>query len=81
MKANEKVEIDGVELTIQEQLAAEAQILSDVFELSDMESIDLILSGESQQIHFEGLNRGLIAVICYYDAHRQYLSVITSYKH
>lgn len=76
VKANEKVEIDGVELTIQEQLAAEAQILSDVFELSGMESVDLILSGESQQIHFEGLNRGLIAVICYYDAHRLLISTV-----
>lgn len=62
--------IGGVELTLDEQICSEALILSDVFNLPELEAVDLILAGEAQKIHFEGLNRGLIGVICYYDAHR-----------
>lgn len=76
VKANEKISIDGVEVTVNEQLALEARILSEVFELNLMQAVDLILAAEAQKIHFEGLNRGLIAVICYYDAHRLLISAV-----
>lgn len=60
----------GVEVALDEEICSEALILSDIFQLNELEAVDLILAGEAQKIHFEGLNRGLIAVVCYYDAHR-----------
>ncbi|UMM18353.1 hypothetical protein L5515_014456 [Caenorhabditis briggsae] len=73
---NEKLEVEGVELSRFEQLSEEAKILSDVFELRVNEACDLILAGEAQKMHFEGLNRGLCAVVCYYDAHRLLAAVV-----
>ncbi|CAI2326410.1 unnamed protein product [Caenorhabditis sp. 36 PRJEB53466] len=71
-----KVEISGVEIQLDEDTCAEALIIADVFALPELEAVDLVLAGEAQKIHFEGLNRGLIAVICYYDAHRLLVTAI-----
>uniref|UniRef100_A0A8R1DII9 Uncharacterized protein n=1 Tax=Caenorhabditis japonica TaxID=281687 RepID=A0A8R1DII9_CAEJA len=73
---NGKVNIADVEITLDEQICAEALIMSDVFDLGELEAVDLVLAGEAQKIHFEGLNRGLIAVVCYYDAHRLLITAI-----
>uniref|UniRef100_A0A1I7UCB2 DUF1981 domain-containing protein n=1 Tax=Caenorhabditis tropicalis TaxID=1561998 RepID=A0A1I7UCB2_9PELO len=73
---NQKIKIGEIELPMDELLCAETLIISDCFELNEIESVDLVLSGEAQKIHFEGMNRGLIAVICYYDAHRLLLSAM-----
>ncbi|EGT36067.1 CBN-NPP-3 protein [Caenorhabditis brenneri] len=76
IKANGTVDIGGVELSMDQQICSEAIIISDCFQLNEIDAVDLVLSGEAQKIHFEGLNRGLIAVVCYYDAHRLLIAVM-----
>ncbi|KAK6739122.1 hypothetical protein RB195_020911 [Necator americanus] len=70
LKANTEIPIDGVKVMLDQPLCDEAIIISDIFNLHEMEALELVLSGESQKIHFDCLNRGLIAVVCYYDVHR-----------
>lgn len=76
IKPNETIEIAGIELAMDKLICSEAIILSECFELNEIEAVDLVLSGEAQKIHFEGMNRGLIGVVCYYDAHRLLISTI-----
>ncbi|CAD6198178.1 unnamed protein product [Caenorhabditis auriculariae] len=73
---NTQITIDGVELTLDSDICAESLIVSEIFQLNELESLDLVLAGESQKVHFDGLNRGLIAVVCYYDAHRLLASAL-----
>ncbi|KAK6041843.1 hypothetical protein COOONC_20651 [Cooperia oncophora] len=70
LKADAEVSIDGVKVALDQTLCDEAMIISDIFNLNEMDALELVLSGESQRIHFDCLNRGLIAVVCYYDVHR-----------
>ncbi|VDO72146.1 unnamed protein product [Haemonchus placei] len=70
LKANAEIPIDGVKVTLDQALCDETMIISDIFNLNEMDALELVLSGESQRIHFDCLNRGLIAVVCYYDVHR-----------
>ncbi|XDV29042.1 hypothetical protein PO909_032221 [Leuciscus waleckii] len=53
-----------------EQLISEAFILSDLFDLGELASLELLLAGEHQQPHFPGLTRGLVAVLLYWDGKR-----------
>ncbi|KAK5979793.1 hypothetical protein GCK32_004050, partial [Trichostrongylus colubriformis] len=70
LKADAEVAIDGVKVSLDQALCDETTIISDIFNLNEMDALELVLSGESQRIHFDCLNRGLIAVVCYYDVHR-----------
>ncbi|RCN28020.1 hypothetical protein ANCCAN_26242 [Ancylostoma caninum] len=70
LKANAEIPIDGVKVTVDQSVCDETVIISDIFNLNEMDALELVLSGESQKIHFDCLNRGLIAVVCYYDVHR-----------
>ncbi|KAE9416788.1 hypothetical protein Angca_009036 [Angiostrongylus cantonensis] len=70
LKADSEVVIDGVKVPVSQALCNEAFVISDIFNLNEMEALELVLSGESQKIHFDCLSRGLIAVVCYYDMHR-----------
>ncbi|EPB67452.1 hypothetical protein ANCCEY_13451, partial [Ancylostoma ceylanicum] len=70
LKANAEIPIDGVKVTVDQSVCDETIIISDIFNLNEMDALELVLSGESQKIHFDCLNRGLIAVVCYYDVHR-----------
>ncbi|CAB3411200.1 unnamed protein product [Caenorhabditis bovis] len=67
---NATVQFDDAEITLDAQICAEALIVSDIFTINELDAVDFVLAGEAQNIHFDGLNRGLIAVVCYYDAHR-----------
>ncbi|CAI5442546.1 unnamed protein product [Caenorhabditis angaria] len=71
-----KIKFDDVEITLDSSLCAESMIISDIFTLNELDSVDLILAGEAQKIHFDGINRGLIAVVCYYDAHRLLITTL-----
>ncbi|WKX97852.1 hypothetical protein Q1695_013498 [Nippostrongylus brasiliensis] len=70
LKADAEIPIDGVKVAIDQALCNETMIISDIFNLNETDALELVLSGESQRIHFDCLNRGLIAVVCYYDVHR-----------
>ncbi|KAF3689084.1 Nuclear pore complex protein Nup205 205 kDa nucleoporin Nucleoporin Nup205 [Channa argus] len=50
-----------------EQLLTEAFILSDLFDIGELAALELLLAGEHQQPHFQGLTRGLVAVLLYWD--------------
>ncbi|KHJ80265.1 hypothetical protein OESDEN_20061, partial [Oesophagostomum dentatum] len=70
LKTNAEIPIDGVKVAVDQSVCDETVIISDIFNLNEMDALELVLSGESQKIHFDCLNRGLIAVVCYYDVHR-----------
>uniref|UniRef100_A0A1I7XTQ6 Mediator of RNA polymerase II transcription subunit 5 n=1 Tax=Heterorhabditis bacteriophora TaxID=37862 RepID=A0A1I7XTQ6_HETBA len=65
-----EITIDDSKITIDAAICNEAIIISNIFDLSEMDAVELVLSGEGQKMHFDCLNRGLIAVVCYYDVHR-----------
>lgn len=46
----------------------EALTLSDLFGLSELASVELLFEAEEQMQYFHGFNRGLTAVLLYYDA-------------
>ncbi|XP_014664623.1 PREDICTED: LOW QUALITY PROTEIN: nuclear pore complex protein Nup205-like [Priapulus caudatus] len=48
-------------------LIEEALIISDLFNLNEIAAVELLLAGETQLSSFPGLNRGLVAVLLYYD--------------
>lgn len=45
----------------------EALTLSDLFGLSEMAAVELLIEAEEQMQYFHGFNRGLTAVLLYYD--------------
>ncbi|MGH0123311.1 UNVERIFIED_CONTAM: hypothetical protein FKN15_067760 [Acipenser sinensis] len=53
-----------------EQLLSEAFILSDLFNIGELATLELLLAGEHQQAHFPGLTRGLVAVLLNWDGKR-----------
>ncbi|KAG1652512.1 Nuclear pore complex protein Nup205 [Nymphon striatum] len=53
-----------------QQLIDESLILSDMFQLNELTSLELLISGEQQLSQFPGLTRGLVAVLLYYDGRR-----------
>uniref|UniRef100_A0A914CLZ9 RecF/RecN/SMC N-terminal domain-containing protein n=1 Tax=Acrobeloides nanus TaxID=290746 RepID=A0A914CLZ9_9BILA len=63
-------------LIINEALKNEAIILSDLYDLNEIEALELIVTGELQLRNFRMLTRGLVAVICYFDTHRFYLQIL-----
>ena len=48
----------------------EALIISDLFKLNELSSLQLLLHGEEQLPQYPGLTRGLVAVILYYDGRK-----------
>uniref|UniRef100_A0AC34GXQ6 Uncharacterized protein n=1 Tax=Panagrolaimus sp. ES5 TaxID=591445 RepID=A0AC34GXQ6_9BILA len=54
----------------------EAKILSDLFDINEVDAVELILTGELQTRNFNTLPRGLCAVLCYYQAHRHFILVL-----
>lgn len=45
----------------------EAVTLSDLLTMSEISSVELLLEAEEQMQYFHGLNRGLTAILLYYD--------------
>ncbi|PAV65814.1 hypothetical protein WR25_00983 isoform B [Diploscapter pachys] len=75
LKAGSSIEIDGVSVAVDATLVEEAAILSNIFSINDSHAVELLLSGESERLHYD-LNRGLLAVACYYDAHRMLAEIL-----
>ena len=62
-------------------LVEEALIVSDLFKLNELSSLQLLLHGEEQLPQYPGLTRGLVAVILYYDGRKalvQALKILVS---
>ena len=54
-------------MTLSQSLVEEALIVSDLFKLNELSSLQLLLHGEEQLPQYPGLTRGLVAVVLYYD--------------
>lgn len=70
-RANER---DGVYVSatrgqkrLTQSLIEEALTLSDLFGVSEMTAVELLMEAEDQMQYFHGFNRGLTAVLLYYD--------------
>ncbi|XP_074596167.1 nuclear pore complex protein Nup205 [Brevipalpus obovatus] len=59
---------------IPEMVVNEALVFSDMFELNEVISLELIIMGSNQETRYPGMTRGPIAVLLYYDARRVLLS-------
>jgi hypothetical protein len=66
---------DGVQINYLRQskrltksMIEEALTLSDLFGLSEMAAVELLVEAEEQMQYFHGFNRGLTAVLLYYDS-------------
>lgn len=72
-----KAATDGIKLagqdtstTLSTNLVEEATIVSELFKLNELSSLQLLLHGEEQLPQYPGLTRGLVAVILYYDGRK-----------
>jgi len=72
-----KAVTDGIKLsgqdtatTLSTTLVEEATIVSELFKLNELSSLQLLLHGEEQLPQYPGLTRGLVAVILYYDGRK-----------
>ena len=68
-------------ITLSQSLVEEALIISDLFKLNELSSLQLLLHGEEQLPQYPGLTRGLVAVILYYDGRKalvQALKILVS---
>lgn len=72
-----KASKDGITVTGQsvpqvlpQSVVDEALIISDMLELNELVSLELLLAGQQQQPLFPELTRGLVAVLLYYDGRR-----------
>ena len=54
-------------MTLSQSLVEEALIVSDLFKMNELSSLQLLLHGEEQLPQYPGLTRGLVAVVLYYD--------------
>lgn len=61
---------DQSKQTFSSQFIEEALILSDLFQMSEIAAVELLMAGERQQPEFPGLTRGLVAVLLYYDGQK-----------
>ncbi|KAJ8314739.1 hypothetical protein KUTeg_006889 [Tegillarca granosa] len=48
----------------------EALILSDLFDMSEIAAVELLVMGERKMPEFPGLTRGLVAILLYYDGRK-----------
>ena len=68
-------------ITLSQSLVEEALIISDLFKLSELSSLQFLLHREEQLPQYPGLTRGLVAVILYYDGRKalvQALKILVS---
>ena len=57
-------------LLLPDDFIDEALILSDILDLNEISSVELLLAGEHHQSDFPSLSRGLVSVLLYYDGRR-----------
>ncbi|KAJ8032363.1 hypothetical protein HOLleu_25874 [Holothuria leucospilota] len=76
-KANtEGIVLDGQtgQQTLPVEVIEEALIISDLFDLNEYTSVELLLAGEQEQPRFPGYSRGLVSVLLYYDGRASLLN-------
>ncbi|GFS37681.1 nuclear pore complex protein Nup205 [Nephila pilipes] len=59
-----------------QSLIDEALIISDMFDLNELTSLELLVAGQQQQPRFPGLTRGLVAMLLYYDGRRNLVNAL-----
>ncbi|KAK3098344.1 hypothetical protein FSP39_018633 [Pinctada imbricata] len=64
------VQGEQVTQTFSQQFIDESIIISDLFDMSEIAAVELLMAGERKQAEFPGLTRGLVAVLLYYDGQR-----------
>lgn len=57
-------------------MVEEAMILSEMFELNEISSLQLLLQAEEQLCQYPGLTRGLVAVLLYYDGRKSIVEAL-----
>jgi nuclear pore complex protein Nup205 len=67
---------NGQKFELDHVISEEAKILSDLFDINEIDAVELILTGELQTRNYNTLPRGLCAVICYYEAHRHFILIL-----
>jgi nuclear pore complex protein Nup205 len=67
---------NGQKFVLNQVISDEAKILSDLFDVNEIDAVELILTGELQTRNFNTLPRGLCAVVCYYEAHRHFILIL-----
>jgi hypothetical protein len=55
-------------------LIEEALTISELFTLSELSSVELLLEAEEQMQYFHGFNRGLTAILLYYDSKKLFIN-------
>ena len=58
----------NAEKTLEPSLIEEAIAISDLFSLNECACVELLLEAEGQMQYFYGFNRGLTAILLYYDS-------------
>jgi len=58
----------NTEKTLEPSLIEEAITISDLFSLNELACVELLLEAEGQMQYFYGFNRGLTAILLYYDS-------------
>ena len=66
---DEPIQINFLKIrkTLTPSLIEEALTLSDLFKLNELNSVELLVEAEEQMQYFHGFNRGLTAILLYYD--------------
>nr|CAD7411891.1 unnamed protein product [Timema cristinae] len=66
---------------LSKELVDEAIIISDMFDLNEILAIDLLCTAQQQLPFHPGLNRGLVAILLYYDGRKALVSALRSLVH
>jgi hypothetical protein len=62
--------------TLSQSIIEEALIISDLFNLNELKAIDLLFEAEDQMQFFYGFNRGLTAVLLYFDCKKLWVNFL-----
>nr|CAD7403935.1 unnamed protein product [Timema poppensis] len=66
---------------LSKELVDEALIISDMYDLNEILAIDLLCTAQQQLQFHPGLNRGLVAILLYYDGRKALVSALRSLVH
>ncbi|CAB4060211.1 NUP205 [Lepeophtheirus salmonis] len=79
-KASEKnSELPGCsQYSLSPRICEEALIVSELFQLNEISSLQLLVAGEEQLSQYPGLTRGLVSVLLYYDSRKALVQSLRS---
>ncbi|KAI2804817.1 hypothetical protein BLOT_003805 [Blomia tropicalis] len=61
---------------ISQDLVSESLLFSDIFNLNELSSLELLITGENQLTRYPDMSRGTIAVLYYYDGRRSVANIL-----